>query len=193
MASIFQKWGVTSVAPSARIPQGEPLATLAKLALAPNQNNFDATDVSLAKLAGLAVGQLNDQNADPLYDEVERAAIMEWSGGMPKDWAEGFARLNPDEPPDGLSKPDWAARLDWALSMTDVHGQSLSGLGWTFEALFSFGETWLRLDQRSVGWFVAEALSGGGRVLDADDRLIHYQKANGARFTVWRGNIGHRA
>ena len=112
---------------------------------------------------------------------------------MPKDWAEGFARLKPNEPPDGLSKPDWAARLDGALSMTDVHGQRLSGLGWTFEALFSFGETWLRLDQRSVGWFVAEALSGGGRILDADEKRIHYQKANGAALTVWRHGPGVKA
>ncbi len=193
MASIFQKWGVTSVAPSAPASQVTSLATLAELALGPRQSKISLSAPSLAELAELAGGLCESRNAGPYLDEVERAAIMEWSGGLPKDWAEGFARLNPDEPPNALSKPDWVARLDGALSMADVYGQRLSGLGWTFEALFSFGESWLRLDHRSVGWFVAEALSGGGRILDADEKRIHYQKANGAAFTVWRHGLGMKA
>jgi hypothetical protein len=183
MASIFEKWGVAVATPS----PPPPLATLAKIAGDGREIQRPEPKPSLAKIATLAGGHGESEKPIPHYDVDERAAIMA-VGGMPQDWAKGFASLNPDRPPQGLSKREWVTRLDSALSFTDVHRQALHGLGWTFEALFSVGEHWVRLDQRAHGWFIAEALSGGGRILEADASKIVFSKANGARFTVWRSH-----
>jgi hypothetical protein len=180
MASIFEKWGVASATPSP-----PPLATFAKLAGGGQQIQSAEPKPSLAKIATLAGGHGEIEKPKPHYDVDERVAILA-AGRMPQNWAEGFASLDPDSPPTGLSKHEWVTRLDSALSFTDVHGQALHGLGWTFEALFSVGADWVRLDHRGVGWFACEALSGGGRIMAFDERQIVFAKANGASFTVKR-------
>jgi hypothetical protein len=137
--------------------------------------------VSLVNFVSGGYGEI--EKPKPHYDGDERVAIMA-VGGMAQDWAEGFASLDPDSPPTGLSKHEWETRLDSALSFTDVHGQALHGLGWTFETLFSVGKDWVRLDQRAVGWFIAEALAGGGRVKTMNEHSIRYVTNRGAVRTI---------
>src|SRR5215471_14623853 len=41
-------------------------------------------------------------------DEVaERAALVEFGAGVPRDWAEGFARLSPERPPSDVPPQRW--------------------------------------------------------------------------------------
>jgi hypothetical protein len=69
---------------------------------------------SLATLATLAAATPETKN--PAWwseSEEERAAIVEYSGGkIPREWAEGFARLNPDQPPAGVPPRRWLQFVD---------------------------------------------------------------------------------
>jgi len=49
-----------------------------------------------------------------IWGDVEegRAAIVEHDGGFPRAWAEGFARLHPDRPPDGVPLKRWQTFID---------------------------------------------------------------------------------
>lgn len=44
--------------------------------------------------------------------EAERAAIVEYDGGIPRIWAEGFARLDPDRPPGDVPPKRWKRFVD---------------------------------------------------------------------------------
>jgi hypothetical protein len=44
--------------------------------------------------------------------EEERAAIAKHDGGIPRDWAEGFARLNPERPPADVPLKRWQRFVD---------------------------------------------------------------------------------
>jgi hypothetical protein len=44
--------------------------------------------------------------------EEERAAIVEYHGGIRRTWAEGFARLHPDHPPGGVPLKRWRRFID---------------------------------------------------------------------------------
>jgi hypothetical protein len=39
--------------------------------------------------------------------EDERAAIVEYDGDAPREWAEGFAGLDPDRPPGDMQPRRW--------------------------------------------------------------------------------------
>jgi hypothetical protein len=116
-------------------------------------------------------------------DHDERVAIM-ICGGMPEDWAHGFAGLDPDTPDGGLSVRTWQARLDSALLLADCHGWKLSGLGWSFDRMFGVGGDWLALDRRAVGWFLCEALAQVGRMVEATSSQIAFVTVGGVRDLV---------
>src|SRR5262249_2964509 len=50
----------------------------------------------------------------PRWDEVEeeRAAIVEYDRGIPRTWAEGCARLDPDRPPGDVPLRRWQRFVD---------------------------------------------------------------------------------
>ena len=67
------------------------------------------------------------QPVDPWTDaEEERAAIVEYDGGAPRDWAEALARLNADKPPRHVPPKRW-------LRFIDDCGRFLDG-GWADKA-----------------------------------------------------------
>ncbi len=44
--------------------------------------------------------------------QEERAAIAQYDGGVPRAWAEGFARLDPDNPPADVPPKRWVRFID---------------------------------------------------------------------------------
>jgi hypothetical protein len=44
--------------------------------------------------------------------EAKRAAIVEHDGKVPREWAEGFARLDPDRPPADVPPRHWQRFID---------------------------------------------------------------------------------
>src|SRR6266542_3026649 len=50
--------------------------------------------------------------ATALLSEAERAAIVEHEGKISRAWAEGFARLDPDQPPGDMPPHRWQRFVD---------------------------------------------------------------------------------
>jgi hypothetical protein len=100
--------------------------------------------------------------------ERERAAIVECDGGIPRAWAEGSARLDPDRPPGDMPQRRWQRFVD------DV-GRFLDGpfcvvaaaLGWGAYDLFGCDRDrpFARIDQAGLLWL----LNGDRLVMLADD------------------------
>jgi hypothetical protein len=89
--------------------------------------------------------------------EPERAAIVQFEGGIPREWAEGFARLDPNHPPGDMPLKRWQRFID------DV-GRFLDGpfcgvaaaLGWGPSDLFGCdrGRLFARIDQAGLLWLL---------------------------------------
>ena len=52
--------------------------------------------------------------AIPAWGDVEQehAAIVQFDGNIPREWAEGFARLDPDNPPGDVPPQRWLRFVD---------------------------------------------------------------------------------
>lgn len=121
--------------------------------------------------------------------DYEREAIMRFGGGLPASWAKVFSGLHPDRPPEGLTREQWRERLDAILIFGDRYAHDLERLGWDAERLFAVGQYWQRLDERGIGWFVAEALAEGGKATDITGRWVRYDTKLGAGRTIWNVTI----
>src|SRR5690349_17244654 len=63
--------------------------------------------------------------------EVERAAIPEYDGGIPRLWAEGFARLHHDRPPGDVPPKRWVALINDIGRFLDSQFCAIAAaLGW---------------------------------------------------------------
>lgn len=83
-------------------------------------------------------------------DADERAAITEEGAGIPRAWAEGFARMQCQTPPPGCSRAEWLAVIDAAGRFLDGWASQAAALGWTAIDLFGVGPTWARTDLRGL-------------------------------------------
>jgi hypothetical protein len=63
--------------------------------------------------------------------QEERAAIVEYDGGAPRAWAEGFARLHPNKPPDDVPPKRWLRFVDDCGRFLDSGwADKAAALGW---------------------------------------------------------------
>ena len=67
----------------------------------------------------------------------ERAALVQYGADVPRDWADGVARLATAAPPAGFSTETWRAVVDDGAHFLDDWGRKASQLGWS--ALDVFG------------------------------------------------------
>jgi hypothetical protein len=116
--------------------------------------------------------------------EEERAAIVEHDGGAPRAWAEGFARLDPTNPPGDVPAQRW-------LRFIDDGGRFLEG-GWADKAAaFGWGpldlfgcdreRPFARIDHLGLLW-----LLDGGTVLELHRDHAIIETLGGARQTYRR-------
>lgn len=73
------------------------------------------------------------QNPD---DFEERAALVEYGAGVPREWAEGFARLDLAKPPKGFDDRRWRTLIDDGGRFLDRWGREAAQLGWTEKDVF---------------------------------------------------------
>jgi hypothetical protein len=99
--------------------------------------------------------------------EEERAAIVEYDGGIPRAWAEGFARLDPDRPPGDLPPVRWRRFVDDVGLFLDRWAAYAAALGWRPYDLFGCDRDrpLARLDRAGLIWL----LNGDRLVMLADD------------------------
>jgi hypothetical protein len=116
--------------------------------------------------------------------EEERAAIAEYDGGIPREWAEGFARLDHDRPPADLSPRRWHRFVDdVGLFLDNPFCAIAAGLGWGPLDLFgcdrerSFAEP----DHAGLLWQL-----NGGKLVELDRHRAMIETRTGARQTFHR-------
>ncbi|MBF0400561.1 MAG: hypothetical protein HQL90_07305 [Magnetococcales bacterium] len=77
-----------------------------------------------------------EADASTLDDFEERAAIIEFDGGIPRQWAEGLARLCTMPRPSGFDPKRWAGIVHVAGAFADRWAVTAAELGWTTGQVF---------------------------------------------------------
>jgi hypothetical protein len=94
-------------------------------------------------------------------DEEERAAIAQFDGGAPRDWAEGYARLSEMAPPGDVPLHRWQRFVDdVGRFLDDGWARRAVALGWAALAVFGAdrAKPFARIDHAGLLWLV-----NGGR------------------------------
>jgi hypothetical protein len=125
---------------------------------------------------------------EPLWGDAEdeRAAIVEHEGAIPREWADGFARLDPDRPPGDVPPTRWLRFLDDVGRFLDSPFCSVAAaLGWGPLELFGcdrdrpFG----RIDWAGLLW-----LLDGDRLVALTSEMAIIETGTGIRQVFRRGS-----
>jgi len=118
--------------------------------------------------------------------ESERAAIVEHDGGIPREWAEGFARLDPERPPGDVPAGRWRRFVNDVGLFLDRWAAYAAALGWGPVDLFGCDRDrpFARLDRSGLLWL----LNGNALVALAADAAV-IEGRGGVRQT-WRPRPG---
>jgi hypothetical protein len=130
-----------------------------------------------AKPALLAL--LSDKAAGPDEgDFAERAAIVEFNGGIPRAWAEGFARLDCAAPPADVPPGRWRQFIDDAGRFLDEWAATAAALGWEAADLFGCNnlKPYDRIDQAGLLW-----LLNGDRLISLTDDIAVFETRSSVR------------
>lgn len=130
--------------------------------------------------APAAAGQVVDE--DVSTDFEERAAIVEYEGGAPKEWVEGFARLDIGKPIRGFSPDRWRQLLDDGGRFLDHWARRAAELGWTAEDVFGLNPAAPAARQASKGLV---PLIGDGKVIDIKADRATIQMPSGSCLTYY--------
>jgi hypothetical protein len=116
--------------------------------------------------------------------EDERAAIVEHDGGIPRAWAEGFARLDPDRPPGDVPLRRWKRFIDDVGRFLDSPFCAVAAaLGWGPFDLFASDRDrpFARIDQAGLLW-----LLNGDKLIALYENTATIETRTGARHTFRR-------
>jgi hypothetical protein len=116
--------------------------------------------------------------------EEERAAIAEHDGGIPRAWAEGFARLDPDRPPGDVQPERWRQFVnDVGRFLDSPLCAAAAALGWRPYDLFGCDRDrpFARIDQAGLLW-----LLNGNRLMALTENTATIETRTGARQTYRR-------
>jgi hypothetical protein len=90
------------------------------------------------------------------FDLEERAAVIQEGAQVPREWAEGFAKLEARPIPPGVEAATWLAMINAAGRFLDQWGSKAASLGWTAGQLFGLDADAPinRLDRRGAAFFL---------------------------------------
>ena len=116
--------------------------------------------------------------------EEERAAIFEHDGGIPRGWAEGFARLDPNRPPGDVPLKRWQRFVDDVGKFLDSSPfcAIAASLGWGSHDLFGADRDrpFARIGECGLLW-----LLNGDRLVALSENTATIERRAGAQHT-WR-------
>jgi len=110
----------------------------------------------------------------------ERAAIIEHDAGVPREWAEGFARLNVETAPAGFPHELWEQLVDDGGRFLDRWAKDATRLGWTAVDVFGIASPEPVERYRRVG---LAYLIAGGEVVDIGAGRATIRRKDGALIT----------
>jgi hypothetical protein len=116
--------------------------------------------------------------------EEERAAIVEYDGGIPCTWAEGFARLHPDRPPGDVPVRRWLQFVDdVGRFLDDGWAEQAAALGWSPLDLFGCDRDrpFACIDSAGLLWLLS-----GDKLIALTENTATIEKRTGARQTYRR-------
>jgi hypothetical protein len=119
--------------------------------------------------------------------EEERAAIVEDDGKIPRAWAEGFARLDPNRPPGDVPAKRWLRFVDDVGTFLDSPFCAVAAaLGWGPYDLFGCDRDrpFARIDQAGLLW-----LLGGDKLIALTENTATIKTRTGARQTYRRKTV----
>ena len=107
----------------------------------------------------------------------ERAAIVEYDAGIPREWTEGFARLQVVRQPDGVPARRWQQVIDDAGHFIDRWAVQAAGLGWRTLDVFGMHATQPeeRFNAAGLVWYIA-----GAEVLAIAEHMAKLRLRSGA-------------
>ena len=127
-------------------------------------------------------------------DRDERAAVSEYEGGLPREWAEGLAILCTI--PNPLNTPDetWRTIVNSAAKFADIWGQQAVDLGWSVRDVFGCNplRPQDRVDQAGLVWLIGEgevvAITADTAVLlmPTGSRLTYFRRGQAGEALIWR-------
>jgi len=139
-----------------------------------------------AGIVALPAEAESNQAVEDWHDSFEeRAAIVEFDARIPREWAEGYARLcvmprHPD-----FTEDRWQSLIDDAGRFMDGWAVTVAAMGWT--ALEVFGVDgrmpYTRIDQMGL-----VPLLGGSEVVAVSADSVTVQTSTGARQRILRAN-----
>jgi len=129
-------------------------------------------------------------NDDPDAFE-ERAAIIEYDGGIPREWAEGFAKLCTMPCPPAYRPQRWMRLIDDAGHFVDNWAPVAKKFGWTTEQVFGVDATAPEACHASRGLI---SLLDGRRIIEMyADRVVAVPRFGGSPITIGRCQHSGRA
>ena len=127
--------------------------------------------------------------AEPLADDFdERAALAEIGAGVPREWGEGYARLQVVRPPAGIAVWRWRQLIDDAGRFLDRWAIQAAALGWrTLDVFAAHGAKPVeRFDAAGLVWCIR-----GGAVVAIAEMTAKVKTPSGVLQTFARREPEH--
>jgi hypothetical protein len=115
-------------------------------------------------------------------DRGERAAVIEYDGVAPREWAEALARLDPERPLADVPPLRWLRFLDDARQfLASAWPRQAAELGWSALDLFGCHSVapYARHDCKGLIWSLGEC--GGGRLVAVTADTAVIERPTGSR------------
>ena len=131
--------------------------------------------------------------------DIERAAIVEYDAKVPRDWAEGYARLQGQTAPVGVSSNRWQMFIDDCGWFLDRWAEKAAALGWRSADLFGLAgiKPVARVDLAGLCWLlqgrelVALTYSAAA-IRGASGAILHYHRRDRGPGQLLAWEIQHK-
>ena len=181
-------WRREARASSPPKPAKAPKVDLTEATIFGRLGKLDALGGTDAKIGNTGPPSSAFHGALTRWGEAEevRAAIVEHDGRIPREWAEGFARLDPDRPPADVPLSRWQRFIDDVGLFSDRWAAYAAVLGWGPYDLFGCDRDrpFARIDQSGLlgllngDKLVALSEDAAGIETRAGERHTYRRKSN---------------
>jgi hypothetical protein len=122
-------------------------------------------------------------------DLVERSAIIEEGAGVPREWADGFARLCSMAIPEGVPVHRWRQLIDNAGRFIDCFAVQAHQLGWDTASVFGCHphRPDARLNLQGMIWLI-----GDGELVAIGETTARIKTRTGSALTYRRRPVDRR-